>query len=379
VKALQINILRHLFRQNMGLKNSWYGYCFLEMVMSHKELMKEGKAMKCPKCRYVSHDYLDSCRKCHTDLVEFKRKFNLVVLKPGDLDLGVLVAAGGEAMTDGNRSSLATVTSHTPPGKFYLGLDEMAVVAAEIEIQFDPDTPNTPPGDLTKTFYVPEVLAESTSAVSLPHGAAEVDKTTASLEIDMPFDPDTPEPSPMQEMGRDVGHVDAGLDAMTGGPEVDMPLAPGMAKPSTTPGELTKTFYVELDELTADPGVDVSPVPDTASPLVEQTTPRSDAATVGMVPLAPPEITVQDTLSVPVKTIDISVGQLAHDFDEFEDIQLDTSEIDLDVDLAPHLSSTVEIEPTFHSNVLSLSEERHPDIDTGKMDHTGVQKGRENA
>jgi len=40
--------------------------------------------MKCPKCGYNSFDYLDSCKKCGKDLVEFKQRFGIKsVLFPG--------------------------------------------------------------------------------------------------------------------------------------------------------------------------------------------------------------------------------------------------------------------------------------------------------
>ncbi len=32
-------------------------------------LVRGAQVMKCPKCHYVSHDYLDACRKCGIDLV----------------------------------------------------------------------------------------------------------------------------------------------------------------------------------------------------------------------------------------------------------------------------------------------------------------------
>lgn len=47
--------------------------------------------MKCPKCNYVSHDYLDTCRKCSTDLSVFKQRIGLFVLQPGLLDLSVVL------------------------------------------------------------------------------------------------------------------------------------------------------------------------------------------------------------------------------------------------------------------------------------------------
>src|SRR5262249_51609356 len=51
--------------------------------------------MKCPKCKYVSHDYLDACRKCGADLVVFKQDMGLLVLQPGVLDLSLVLGETG--------------------------------------------------------------------------------------------------------------------------------------------------------------------------------------------------------------------------------------------------------------------------------------------
>ncbi|MGE3536103.1 MAG: hypothetical protein AB7N91_01555 [Candidatus Tectimicrobiota bacterium] len=51
--------------------------------------------MKCPKCNYVSHDYLDACRKCGIDLVAFKHEIGLMVLQPGNLDLSQILGGAG--------------------------------------------------------------------------------------------------------------------------------------------------------------------------------------------------------------------------------------------------------------------------------------------
>jgi len=51
--------------------------------------------MKCPKCNYVSHDYLDACRKCGIDLVTFKQDIGLLVLQPGVLDLSLVLSGAG--------------------------------------------------------------------------------------------------------------------------------------------------------------------------------------------------------------------------------------------------------------------------------------------
>lgn len=51
--------------------------------------------MKCPKCSYVSHDYLDACRKCGVDLVAFKKDVGLLALQPGVLDLSLVLGEAG--------------------------------------------------------------------------------------------------------------------------------------------------------------------------------------------------------------------------------------------------------------------------------------------
>lgn len=53
--------------------------------------------MKCPKCGFVSHDYLDACRKCSIDLTDFKIQMNLRVVQPGAINLMVALegTAGG--------------------------------------------------------------------------------------------------------------------------------------------------------------------------------------------------------------------------------------------------------------------------------------------
>lgn len=43
--------------------------------------------MKCPKCGYVSHDYLNACRKCSVDLLGFKAQMQLHAVQTGNIDL----------------------------------------------------------------------------------------------------------------------------------------------------------------------------------------------------------------------------------------------------------------------------------------------------
>ena len=48
--------------------------------------------MKCPKCNYISFDYLDDCKKCGKDLTEHKEKHNI---------RSVLFAGAGAAAVGG--------------------------------------------------------------------------------------------------------------------------------------------------------------------------------------------------------------------------------------------------------------------------------------
>src|ERR671933_599006 len=80
--------------------------------------------MKCPKCNYVSHDYLDACRKCGIDLVTFKQEIGLLVLQPGVLDLSLVL--GGAEADDLFENAGEEVTLHAGDDDFDISLDDYA-------------------------------------------------------------------------------------------------------------------------------------------------------------------------------------------------------------------------------------------------------------
>lgn len=43
--------------------------------------------MKCPKCGYVSFEYLDQCKKCGRDISQFKAGMKVVTFAPGVLNV----------------------------------------------------------------------------------------------------------------------------------------------------------------------------------------------------------------------------------------------------------------------------------------------------
>jgi hypothetical protein len=101
--------------------------------------------MKCPKCGYVSYDYLDACRKCSVDLVDFKTAIHLEVIRPGDLDLSVMLTGQGEKMGHASAYNLDHIDDD------FFSAQTMLVdrpeppdeEAAEFDISLDDDLPET--------------------------------------------------------------------------------------------------------------------------------------------------------------------------------------------------------------------------------------------
>jgi hypothetical protein len=278
--------------------------------------------MKCPKCSYVSHDYLDACRKCSTDLVEFKQKFKLMVLRPGDLDLGELVEVGAAGVMGRDGFHLADATSDTlhgiprmtngpvrkvPMAKSQRDEARLNKIPANIEVDIQFDTDNhimpTEPGELTRTFYVPEELAKQTLNMNLSNHKAEMGEKPTELKRDTQLNTDNPTTSP-------------------------------------EPGGLTKMFYVGLNDIPVEPEVDIQSAPDNPVPLSENTPDLAQTTPDEVVPQDSAVIYAQDP---PGDTLDMSVGKLDDRFNEFDDIQLDTTEIDHDITLAFNFPSNAEI------------------------------------
>ncbi|MBI3600564.1 MAG: hypothetical protein HY097_07975 [Nitrospinae bacterium] len=72
--------------------------------------------MKCPKCGYVSFEYLDTCRKCGRDLSQFKSAMGVAAFTPGVIN--VLKYAEGseeEGETETLTSEAATAVEEAAP------------------------------------------------------------------------------------------------------------------------------------------------------------------------------------------------------------------------------------------------------------------------
>jgi hypothetical protein len=146
--------------------------------------------MKCPKCGYVSHDYLDACCRCSIDLVGFKNEIGLMVLEPGYLDLGILVNGNGMS-ANGNGGEYDDSSD-------YLGTSMMVETEEiggreeeDVDIRLDDDvvnampTTNKAPGSLTREFFVPdELLADADKE-------AQVDDHGTAMDAGATHEPDT--------------------------------------------------------------------------------------------------------------------------------------------------------------------------------------------
>lgn len=152
--------------------------------------------MKCPKCGYNSFDYLDSCKKCGKDLVEFKQRFGIrSVLFPGAT--GISAKAGDEEdllAVDAPELAAATALGATAAGTDAetrtdegsadgddFGFDFMGESSEEEDLSFD---------ELFEEAPEEEDMEESLEGPK----SESADRAQASTESDFAFDmPDADE------------------------------------------------------------------------------------------------------------------------------------------------------------------------------------------
>lgn len=197
--------------------------------------------MRCPKCGFVSFDYLARCKKCSRDLEDARRALNLVDAKPavpfllGSLVGAAVHGAGREGLsalsltqeTELEISSLNMgVSSHLddtrektrgaqggsiePPSvpretespSFELSLDDLATEQGHgggqapakgqdggipaLEIEMDEAGPGAVAGDLTLDENTPEAIAKE---FDLDVDLKEREFSTLSMELDRPTKP----------------------------------------------------------------------------------------------------------------------------------------------------------------------------------------------
>src|SRR3990170_3093350 len=72
-----------------------------------------GFVMKCPKCGYVSFEYLDTCRKCGRDLTQLKTDMGVTTFTPGVINVLKYVEGMEEAVEEGEESAVATAVEES--------------------------------------------------------------------------------------------------------------------------------------------------------------------------------------------------------------------------------------------------------------------------
>jgi hypothetical protein len=131
--------------------------------------------MKCPKCGYVSYDYLDACRKCSVDLVEFKKTLQLDAVRPGDLDLSVVLAERAEQMggTDAFHMDDDFFSAQTMLVEREEPVDE---AEEEFDINLDDDGP-----EIARRADFPPGVARHTTAIDDVDSFAEAEEDDVAL------------------------------------------------------------------------------------------------------------------------------------------------------------------------------------------------------
>ncbi|MDY6864141.1 MAG: hypothetical protein SV062_14280, partial [Thermodesulfobacteriota bacterium] len=91
--------------------------------------------MKCPKCGYISFDYLESCKKCNKDLVQTRELLGIISPVPPELTLD-LGSGEGKYISEGASQFIETdsVTS-TEEAEAVLDIEELSESTAEFKIQ----------------------------------------------------------------------------------------------------------------------------------------------------------------------------------------------------------------------------------------------------
>ena len=155
--------------------------------------------MRCPKCGFNSFDYLDNCKKCGKDLVEFKERFGIKsVLFPGqtaageaavetdfDADAAVAAATASVAAAPVFKASPEPEAPAAESDDF--GFDFMGDSTEDDDLSFDELFEEAPEDeDVEETLEGPKAEAEAADSTDFSFDLPEED----DLEDDFGFDPD---------------------------------------------------------------------------------------------------------------------------------------------------------------------------------------------
>ncbi len=100
--------------------------------------------MKCPKCKYTTFDYADTCPRCGKDISGEKAKLNIIAIKPntpfllgsltGDLDDSSAAFVVPEAVKEASESmTIDTGDIYDDGSELNINIDEEPMVDSESE------------------------------------------------------------------------------------------------------------------------------------------------------------------------------------------------------------------------------------------------------
>jgi hypothetical protein len=174
--------------------------------------------MKCPKCHYVSHDYLDACRKCGIDLVMFKQDMGLVVLQPGVLDLSLMLSGVGAD------DLFASIDEEAP----MYASDEDFDISLDDDVEH-PAVRQAPPAGLPPGRPEPEIDLADRDRLTLELDAADLpdavpaSRRAAQVSSNAPVAPARPPPAEPGTIPL-PGHVTLEMEAES----ISMDFPPGL-------------------------------------------------------------------------------------------------------------------------------------------------------
>ena len=206
--------------------------------------------MKCPKCGYNSFDYLDSCKKCGKDLVEFKQRFGIKsVLLPGatavvatDLaqdsdEASELAAATALGAADVSAAAKAAEPADDIASGDDFGFDFMGESSEEEDLSFDELFEEAPQeDDMEESLDAPKTGSGTEAADSEKNDFAfDVPEADEDLEDDFGFgeDVDAPDAELKKPKGSAEGPSDP-FDFPESSPVVEAPVTTIPASASTT-------------------------------------------------------------------------------------------------------------------------------------------------
>jgi len=165
--------------------------------------------MKCPKCKYTTFDYLDSCPRCGKDLVAEKAKLNIFSYKPNPLFLlGSLTGDLSDSAFsfDALKSAEGGTNVELKPDEVYddgseldITIDEKTVSEPDKYLELDIDDLDMSPGDkeleldFTSQDSISEIEKEAVKTEDVSKEKAkqdykEIDLESGDLKLNLDLD-----------------------------------------------------------------------------------------------------------------------------------------------------------------------------------------------